>query len=304
MWDCAKKPCSATCDVSGDPHIKTFDGKRYDMYGKCSYVLVDHCHYGAAHKEFEVVVRNSECSNSLYTSCVRNMMVNLPTLNARIELGSVKKGNTRFPTLRVNGEEKRYVDNENYQIDFVGDSNVIFMYKKKQFKIHWTGHNVYVTVGYQFENQTCGLCGTYNFNSADDFHTRSDSTETSVSAFTQSWIYKDKDVSQDLSTCHSTTWETSEQPCQIYSAKAGTAETNCLLIKDPLGPFAACHSTVPPAEHFSMCKQDACKCGKCYCEVVAAYAKLCMDNGIIIDGWRMKTEDCRKCCNFLTLFWL
>ena len=290
-----KKPCSATCAVSGDPHIKTFDGRRYDMYGKCSYVLADHCHYGAGGlKEFEIIAKNSECGNSLYTSCVRSVLVNLTTINTRIALGTVTVNGHKVPNVLVNGKEETQVIKKDYTIEFVGDKSVLVQYKKNKLKIHWTGHNVYITVGYQYENQTCGLCGTYNSNKQDDFHTRSDAVETSVAAFTQSWIYNDKDVSQDPKLCHSTKWETSEKPCQIYSKKAGYADKNCLAIKNPKGPFARCFALEPPAEHYSMCRQDACKCDNCYCHVMAAYAKICMEKGVLIDGWRNETSDCGK----------
>ena len=39
-------------------------------------------------------------------------------------------------------------------------------------------------------NQTCGLCGTYNLNKGDDFHTHTDAVETSVAAFTKDWVYQ------------------------------------------------------------------------------------------------------------------
>ena len=58
--------------------------------------------------------------------------------------------------------------------------------------MQWTGYNAYVTVGSIMTNQTCGLCGTFNHNKGDDFHTHSNAVETSVEAFTRDWIYKGK----------------------------------------------------------------------------------------------------------------
>lgn len=295
LWKCEKKAYAATCTVYGDPHVKTFDGKRYDMFGKCSYVLVDHCHYGDAAKEFEIISKNTDCKNDeLGISCIRNILVNLTSINTRVALGSALKDGRRLPSVIINGEDQKFFLNQDLLVEYVSEENIYVHYRRKDMRIQWTGENIYISVSSEYQNQTCGLCGTYNFNKEDDFHTRSDSTETKVVSFTESWVYSDKDVSQDTSVCHTTGWDTSEAPCNVYRQYAGYAESSCALIKDAEGPFKACHSVVPPNDHYKICKDDACKCQKCYCNIVSAYAKACMDKGVPIDGWRDKTEDCSK----------
>uniref|UniRef100_A0A4W3H0Q5 VWFD domain-containing protein n=1 Tax=Callorhinchus milii TaxID=7868 RepID=A0A4W3H0Q5_CALMI len=39
-WDCSEKPCPKTCQVYGDGHHITFDGKRYTYDGNCEYIFV------------------------------------------------------------------------------------------------------------------------------------------------------------------------------------------------------------------------------------------------------------------------
>lgn len=266
------------------------------MYGKCSYVLVDHCHYGTGNKEFEIVVKNDQCSqNALYTSCLRTIFVNLTRTNTVVYLGS-KKGpeGRRLPTASVNGQGIRHKSTTKYQIDTIGEEGVVFMMKEKELKIHWTGHNVYITVGTSFLNQTCGLCGTYNERTDDDFHTRSDTTETNVVTFTQDWIYKSDDYSEDQGECHKSWGDTSEKPCDIYSAKQQYAQDMCSVILKKDGPFARCHRIETPNKFYQTCRQDACKCEDCYCDVLSAYAKACMDKGVTLANWRDKTQHCSK----------
>lgn len=33
--------CGARCSAVGDPHYTTFDGKKYDFMGQCSYYLLE-----------------------------------------------------------------------------------------------------------------------------------------------------------------------------------------------------------------------------------------------------------------------
>ena len=58
-----------------------------------------------------------------------------------------------------------------YSVSTVGEDAVVLLLRDG-LKLLWTGRNTYITVGSNYQNQTCGLCGTYNFNKGDDFHTR------------------------------------------------------------------------------------------------------------------------------------
>ena len=129
---CEARPCSASCQVYGDPHISTFDGLTYDMFGKCSYVLVDHCHYGeGGKKEFEIVIKNDQCqSDSLFTSCVRSLMIHLIASDANIYLSSIRDDRGRLsPTATIDGNLVRHQNNDQYAVDTIGGDAVVFLIK-------------------------------------------------------------------------------------------------------------------------------------------------------------------------------
>lgn len=284
-------PFTGTCIVAGDPHVTTFDGKAYSMYGKCAYSLVDHCHFdNATGKLFELVVKNSECRESNgFASCARTLVLKLLKLKKEIIMTSSKLASGQYvPTVSLAGREENWVKTADFMIEKVGKENVIVTLTAG-LKIQWTGRNAYVTVSPSFENKTCGLCGTFNHNTQDDFHTKTGSTEASVSLFTKHWIYKDSNINNDEN-CHN--WNEDIDACDIFSAKRANAESQCAIIKSTTGPFKLCHNVIPPEPYYKMCREDGCKCENCLCEVIASYAKVCMDKGVQSSDWRALTPTC------------
>ena len=260
------------------------------MYGKCSYVLSEHCHYGSGDKQFDIELQNSDCKEYVQglMSCTRQLIVRVKG-GPIITLGSSKSAaNYITPTVLLNGNvADRYVD-ETVEIEFVGAENVL-VHGKPGFVVHWTGHNVYVTVGPALEIKTCGLCGTFNHEVADDFHTRSDDIAQKASAFADEWATVESKAS--IPSCNKHDWETIDgKVCDLYSVNNPYATQHCSIIKDPAGPFKNCD--VDKEHYYDQCKTDGCKCKDCLCYVIAAYAKACADKGIVVEGWRSKVDKC------------
>lgn len=93
----------AFCRAVGDPHYRTFDGKKFDFQGKCEYILAEDCKNPV--KTFRVWTKNEACGRSGRVSCVsvvriliREIEIKL-TRNLRTVIVNGAK-NTQFPMKR------------------------------------------------------------------------------------------------------------------------------------------------------------------------------------------------------------
>ncbi|KAK7083100.1 hypothetical protein SK128_014119 [Halocaridina rubra] len=69
-WICTEVKCGSRCASVGDPHYTTFDGRRYDFMGKCSYYLVQA-------SDFSIEAENTPCAGAvseLYLLSVDSMI--------------------------------------------------------------------------------------------------------------------------------------------------------------------------------------------------------------------------------------
>lgn len=292
-WKCSDETCGSRCSAIGDPHYQTFDNKRYDFMGKCSYTLMKTANVSI---EAENVACSGQISSELgfdsvdQPSCTKSVSIELLVGN-RVEHVKLMQGKS----VLVNGVSLRKIPVKLFDGLLrirEASSTVLVVLLSDGLKVWWDGvTNVYIDAPNTYRNQTSGLCGTFNANMNDDFLTPEGDVESSVEAFVNKWRSTEtcKMLSNEVDVPH---------PCQINVENKSKAKKVCSILKSEV--FAGCHWSVDPEEFYEDCLYDMCACKgqdikNCLCPVLSAYASLCAQQGLAIN-WRHKVQECAIVC--------
>lgn len=143
---------------------------------------------------------------------------------------------------------------------------------------------VEVTLPSSYYDAVCGLCGNMDKNSSNDQVFPNGTMAPSIPTWGGSWQVPGWDplcwneCQGSCATCPEDRVEMYEGPgfCGPLAPGAG-------------GPFASCHSHVPPESFFRGCVLDLCLGGQVkdiLCQALATYAEACQAAGIKIQDWR------------------
>ncbi|XP_037934058.1 hemocytin isoform X2 [Teleopsis dalmanni] len=293
-WKCSDEKCGARCGAIGDPHYQTFDGKRFDFMGKCSYYLLKTPNISIEAENVACSGVISENLNLAVTSdnpsCTKSVTLHFVLNNG---VATTVKINQGFLTLVNNKEITKFPK-------ILGANEVLIRHASSTFltidfpdglRVWWDGvSRAYIDAPPSYRGRTAGLCGTFNSNTQDDFLTPEGDIETAVEPFADKWRTKD--------TCDFLTdTTTGPHPCTVNAEKRAEAEKYCAWITEDI--FQECHWTVEPEQYYEDCLYDVCACkdelNKCFCPILSAYGAECMRQGIRT-GWRMTIKECAVQC--------
>ncbi|XP_054457047.1 zonadhesin, like [Anoplopoma fimbria] len=265
---------TSSCIATGDPHYTTFDKRKYNFMGNCSYLMSRPCNETTL-PHFEVHADNEHRFNSPTISYVKAVHVFVHTVKISILKGGTVQVNgtninlpvTPAPGVSVFKSGKHYTVSMNFGVTVRYDGN----------------HFMDIKVIKDYNNKLCGLCGDYDGDSKDDFRKPDGSLTNNANDFGHSWN-TDPECNKKPNT---TIPECDEGEQELYESSG-----YCGILLDKKGPFAVCHPKVNPNNYFRDCVFDLCELDGAkpiLCEAIEAYVNECQDRGVNIRPWRNET---------------
>ncbi|XP_062031948.1 LOW QUALITY PROTEIN: IgGFc-binding protein [Lepus europaeus] len=277
---------TAVCRAQGDPHYTTFDGRRYDMMGTCSYTMAELCGSDENLPAFSVEAKNEHRGSLLvsYVGLVTVRAYNHAVTLARGEAGFARIDNQRSGLPASLNKDRLRVYQSGTRAVVELDFGLVVTYD-------WDAQ-LTVSLPAKFRDQVCGLCGNYNGDSADDFLTPDWEQALDALEFANSWKLDDGDPLCD-------------DGCQGNCPSCTAAQTEqykgdhlCGMLTLAEGPFASCHEVLDPQSFLEDCVYDLCVTGGerlSLCRLLSTYAQACQELGVSVTDWR-SSASCPLSC--------
>ncbi|XP_071062157.1 IgGFc-binding protein [Pseudochaenichthys georgianus] len=266
----------ATCTASGDPHYRTFDGRRFDFQGTCVYQLVGLCSQQQGLVPFKVTVQNDHRGSKAvsYTRTVTFSIYGITlTISREYPHKVLLNGQLASLPLDYNNELVVFLSGGTAVVETDAGITVTF---------DWRGR-VSVSLPSNYQGAVCGLCGNYNGKAQDDLTMRNGQTSKDGAELGESWQVA------LVPGCSSVCQGAWCQACSDSHRKKYQAQKYCGIIADLAGPFRDCHSSIEPAPYLEDCVYDACQYHGhqgSVCDAVGVYVSACQSQGITIRSWR------------------
>ncbi|XP_061431827.1 von Willebrand factor-like [Lethenteron reissneri] len=273
------------CTSWGQHHYRTFDGRIFRFDGRCSFLLAGDC----TDNTFQIVVHNDRDCPAGGAPCDRALSIHVGLLS--FELRRQPNG---VPSVMSNGEVVA-LPSTIYGFVFQQSSSYIMVRSSLGFDLKWDGSEaIYLKVGEEMYGKTCGLCGKFDRDQADDFSTRHGLTLQSVITFANAWI--EPFVGEVCMAGRETNY------CGFSSCNAGLSVQSAELARSAVNHClyllnTPCQEVVDSIPYYDACLDDVCACSgnqPCACASMAAYFQECTRFGVYID-WRA-TDRCPMVC--------
>ncbi|KAJ8031641.1 IgGFc-binding protein [Holothuria leucospilota] len=265
MRDGACERGSCVCNIYGDPHYSTFDGRKYDYQGDCEYILIEKCEDSDEIPDFKLIGRHSKNAPADRVSYLRQL---------RLEFNGNKYTITIGGRVLVNGLKVflPYVDRDDGirignhvfgSTTIITDFGLVVIYDNLQkAEIH---------LGAEYFGLTCGMCGTCTDDTGDDLKLQNGAIANSVAEFGAAYRYNN--------TCE--TEGNTDNPCEEGSPPHAWAKNLChAIIRNP-GPFSECFDFLDPQNFYESCVMDVCvsRIPSMACSVMDLYFQRCWQLG-------------------------
>uniref|UniRef100_A0A3B4AI01 VWFD domain-containing protein n=1 Tax=Periophthalmus magnuspinnatus TaxID=409849 RepID=A0A3B4AI01_9GOBI len=260
QWTCTESDCPGTCAVEGGAHITTYDGKPYIFHGECTYMLTK-----SEGSEFTVLVDLAKCDLSDIGTCLRGIILALYTQLMPL-ITQLTAQSSKLCFLTSTADFSLFMKSSFYMIlnTKMGLQLVVQLQPVMQ---------VFAIAETNLKEKMIGLCGNFNDKQLDDYKVMSGLVEATSTEFANAW--KTQANCPDISS-------------QLYHPLS-YGDYWCSKLTEEEGPFAPCHSAIPPEPYEQRCKYMVCageKSEDSMCAAVSSYVLACSQTGVYIQNWR------------------
>ncbi|CAJ1061665.1 LOW QUALITY PROTEIN: IgGFc-binding protein [Xyrichtys novacula] len=256
------------CIAKGDPHFTTFDGRNFNVYGNCTYLLTSHCPSWGDLEDFRIEVQNQKREHSNVFFRRVTMVVSGYAIELSANWGNRIMVNgllLHLPSMLSRGKVKLYMTG-------------LFTHIETDFGIVVTYSADVLTVQMPriFSGNLCGLCGNFNADPDDDVIPDDDSD---MSRAVRHWKIESEHRCVDV--------PTDDTECNSQNMALYRGNKFCGRLLDIEGTFQRCHKTVDPQDFYDNCVHDLCHNNQTtLCRILSSYVAVCQEMGVIMDEWR------------------